>query len=371
MWITAVLLASKRTLKYRTKLRHRFRNPTVLPIKQTKVQRDETIRNILLQRRMDPGDKSAYRYIEQRLYSTGSRLDREGLNLNTTYALQGLGDMEPLRNSRNFGFSEREALKYNSPQEAARNEMPPVPFTPLAARKLAEGKLWPSAPEPTGMMSREVRSLRHSTNMSPSARTFSEKIAYHLRRSLKACPAHIAEQINFAQLMIQEVLASRRSKEVYIVWATVDPAARFQMEPQLHRLNHWVQRLIMERIKTRPNIPNISWIYDGGRLERELPKDLKSELVAHVSENASTLESRVKYLKEMDTVNQKMKDIPWFMPYLWSKEEKAEKTKRMRSDLEEYERRRAEVKAAQREHNRDRSGRSVAPQTSPPPSYIR
>jgi hypothetical protein len=371
MWSTVVLFASKRSNKYSTKLRHRFRNPSTMHLKQTKAQRDETIRTILNARRINPANQSAYRYVEQRLYSTGSRLDREGVKLNTTYALQGLGDLEPLRNSKNFGFSEKEALKYDSLQEAAKYEEPPVPFTPLAARKLAEGKLWPSAPEPSGMMSKEVRYLRHQANMSPSARVFSEKIAYHLRRSLKACPAHIAEQIDFAQLMIQEVVASRRSKQVYIVWATVDPAARFALEPQLHRLNHWVQRLIMERIRTRPNIPQVSWIYDGGRLERELPRDLKQEMEAYVSDNASTLETRVKYLKEMDTVNQRMRGIPWFMPYLWSKEDKAIKTRRMRSDLEEYEQRRLAAKSEQRERNRDKSGRSVAPQISPPPSYVR
>ncbi|KAK7194024.1 hypothetical protein NESM_000314800 [Novymonas esmeraldas] len=371
MWTTAAALASKRSMKYQTKLRHRFRNPSVLPLKQTKAQRDETIRAVLQQRNINPANQSSYRYVEQRLYSTGSRLDREGVRLNTTYALQGLGDLEPLRNSRGFGFSEREALKYDSPQQAAKYEPPPVPFTPLAARKLAEGRMWPSAPEPEGMLSREVRYLRHRSNMSPSAQAFSEKIAYHLRHSLKACPAHIGEHIDFAQLMIQEVIASRRSTAVYIVWATVDPAARFAMEPQLHRLNPWVKRLIMERIRTRPNIPQIAWIYDGGRLERELPHALKEEMQAYASDNSTTLETRVKYLKEMDTVNQRMRDIPWFMPYLWSKEEKAGKTRRMRSDLEEYERRRLGAKAEQRERDRDKSGRSVAPQTSAPPAYVR
>ncbi|GET93628.1 hypothetical protein, conserved [Leishmania tarentolae] len=371
MWATGIALMSKRSRKYQTKLHHRFRNPSVLPLKQTKAQRDETIRSVLQVRNISPCNQSSYRYVEQRLYSTGSRLDREGVKLNTTYALQGLGDLEPLRNSKSFGFSEREALKYDSLQQAAKYEAPPVPFTPLAARKLAEGKLWPSAPEPDGMLSKEVRHLRHRANMSPSAQTFSDKIAYHLRRSLKACPAHIAEQMDFAQLIIEEVIASRRSKSVYVVWATVDPAARFAMEPQLHRLNHWVQRLIMERIRTRPNIPQISWIYNGGRLERELPRELKEEMQAYASDNSSTLEMRVRYLKEMDTVNQRMRNIPWFMPYLWSKEEKAGKTRRMRKDLEEYEQRRLAAKKDQRESDRDKSGRSVAPQIGAPPAYVR
>ncbi|KAG5490686.1 hypothetical protein JKF63_00808 [Porcisia hertigi] len=368
---TNMVFMSKRSIKYQTKLRHRFRSPSVLPLKQTKAQRDETIRAVLQGRNINPANQSSYRYVEQRLYSTGSRLDREGVKLNATYALQGLGDLEPLRNSKNFGFSEREALKYDSPQQAAKYEAPPIPFTPLAARKLAEGKLWPSAPEPEGMLSKEVRYLRHRANMSPSAQAFADKIAYHLRHSLKACPAHIAEQIDFAQLMIEEVIASRRSKEVYVVWSTVDPAARFAIEPQLHRLHHWVQRLIMERIRTRPNIPHVSWIYNGCRLERELPHQLKEEMQAYASDNSSTLEMRVKYLKEMDTVNQRMRNIPWFMPYLWSKEEKANKTRRMRKDLEEYEQRRLAAKKDERELQRDKSGRSVAPQIAAPPAYVR
>lgn len=363
---------TRQRMRRNTLLKNRFRNPTVLPIQQTKAQRDATIREVMQRKRINPGSHSAYRYVEQRLYSKGSRLDREGLNLNTAYALQGLGDLEPLRNSRGFGFSEKEALKFDSREEAAKYVPPPIPYTPLAARKLAEGKMWPAAPEPTGMMSKEPRFLRHRSNMSPSAQTFSDKVAYHLRRSLKACPPHIGEHIDFAQLIIQEVIASRRSKELYIVWSTVDPGARFEVEPQLHRLNYWVQRLVRERVKTRPNIPHVSWIYDGDRLERELPRDLKEEIASLAGEITSSLDSRVKYLKELDTVNQRMKDVPWFMPYLWSKEEKAERTHRMRSDLEEYERRRQQAAAAQKQRERQSlDGRTVAPQTGAPPTFIR
>lgn len=369
---THVLLMSRKQMRRNTLIKNRFRNPAVLPLRQTKAQRDHTIQEVLKRKHVNPGDHSPHHYVEQRLYSRGSRLDREGLNMNTVYGLQGLGDLEPLRNSRSFGFSEKEALKYDSPEQAAKYVEPPVPFTPLAARKLAEGNLWPAAPEPTGMMSKEVRFLRHRSNMSPSAQTFSDKVAYHIRRSLKACPPHIGEHIDFAQLIIQEVIASRRSKELYIVWTTVDPGARFEIEPQLHRLNYWVQRLVRERIRTRPNIPQVAWVYDGNRIERELPRDLKEEIRSLAGEVTSTLDSRVKYLKELDTVNQRMKDIPWFMPYLWSKEEKAEKSHNMRSDLAEFERRRTEAGAAQKQRNqKSLGGRSVSLQTAAPPSYVR
>ncbi|KAH9598208.1 hypothetical protein LSM04_007238 [Trypanosoma melophagium] len=363
-----IVLLNKQSRRYQAKLRYRFRQPSVLPIRQTAEQRRSTILEVLRRRQINPGNHAAYHYVEQRLYSKASRLDREGVNLNKTYALQGLGDMEPLRNSANFGLSEKEALKYESWEERAKYTSPPVPFTPLAARKLAAGALWPAAPEPTGMISKEVRFLRHDSNMSPSARLFCERVAYHLRRSLKACPAHIGERIDFAQLIIQEVLGSRRSREIYIVWSTIDPSARFEMEPLLHQLNHWVQRLIIQRIKNRPHIPRVTWIYDGGRLEREMPRELKSELESFAGEASSTLESRVKYLKELDTMNQRMKDIPWFMPYLWNKEEKASRHKTMLSDLAEVERRRQPPKQQQKEGNH---GRSSPPQTSPPPQFIR
>ncbi|CBH18070.1 hypothetical protein, conserved [Trypanosoma brucei gambiense DAL972] len=356
-----LLLVNKQTQKYRTKLRYRFRQPSVVPLRQTLQQRHNTILEVLRRRRINSGDQSPYRYVEERLYSKPSRLDREGVKVNKTYALQGLGDLEPLRYGANFGISEKDALKYETVAEKAKYMEPPIPYSSLAARKLAAGALWPAAPDPEGMISKEVRLLRHESSMSPSARAFSERVAYHLRRSLKACPGHIAEHIDFTQLIIQEVLGSRRSKEIYIVWFTVDPGARFELEPRLHQLNHWVQQLIIKRVKRRPHIPRVTWIYDGGRLERELPRDVKQELQSFVADAATTLESRVKYLKELDTMNQRMKDIPWFMPYLWSKEEKAARQKSMLADLEEVERRK----------NEHSSGRSAPPRTSPPPQFVR
>nr|CCC95635.1 unnamed protein product [Trypanosoma congolense IL3000] len=354
-------LLNKQTQKHRTKLRYRFRQPSVVPLKQTLQQRHNTIMEVLRRRRINSGRQSPYRYVEERLYSKPSRLDREGVKFNKAYALQGLGDLEPLRFGENFGISEKDILKYETVKEREKYMEPPISYTPLTARKLAAGALWPAAPSPEGMMSKEVRFLRHESSMSPSARAFCERVAYHLRRSLKACPAHIAEHIDFAQLIIQEVLGSRRSKEIYIVWFTVDPEARFELEPRLHQLNHWVQQLIVNRVKRRPHIPHVTWIYDGGRLERELPRDVKRELQSFVGDAAVTLEDRVKYLKELDTMNQRMRDIPWFMPYLWNKEEKAARQKSMLADFEEVERRKKENNA----------GLSTPHRMSPPPQFVR
>lgn len=368
-----LLCFSRRRTQYRAKLRKRF--PAVpslrLPLSQTKAQREETIQSILrAKNKLSSSDilssPSAYRdkklQMERRLYSLGARLEREegidatcsssrsvNQHVNATYAMQGLGDLEPLRNSRSFGFSEREALKFDSPKEAMKYVPPPVPFTPLTARKLAEGQLWPLAPDPSemrGVFARELPYLRHPENMSPSARHFGAKLLYHLRRSLKACPAHLAERIDFAQLILEDVIASRRSKCIYIIWSTVDAGARWEMEPYLLRLHYWVRRLILEKMKSRPNVPDaIHWVYDGGRLERELPHTLKNEIQNFVGDVNSSLETRVSYLKALDSVQQRMKDVPWFMPYLWNKEEKAQKEKRMRSDVKEYEERRKDAKA--------------------------
>lgn len=373
-----VLFYTRRKLQYLSKLRKRYPvAPSLrLPLAQTKAQRDQTIQSILRAKNKISScsallaSPSAYRdkklQMERRLYSLGARLEREenasllsssshdvSKHVNATYALQGLGDLEPLRNSKSFGFSEREALKFSSPQEAMKYVPPPVPFTPLTARKMAEGNLWPQAPDPTemrGVTAVELRYLRHRDNMSPSAKHFSDKLLYHLRRNLKACPAHLAERIDFAQLILQEVICSRRSKRIYIIWSTVDPGARWELEPHLIRLHYWVRRIVLEKMKTRPNLPEaVHWVYDGGRIERELPSSLKREIRNVVGDVTASVDTRVQYLKALDSVQQRMKDVPWFMPYLWNKEEKAAKEKQMRSDVEEYQRRRREAKAREQE----------------------
>lgn len=406
--LSHLCLANRRAIQYQSKLRRRYAaGPSLrLPLQQTKAKRIETVQEILKAKNKAAASSSLHRAgldMEQRLYSRGARLEREGVHaspwrnavkslgyenhrqlgegVNTTYAMQGLGDLEPLRNSRSFGFSEREALKYDSPRDAMKYSPPPVPFTPLAARKLAEGTLWPRAPEPhemRGVTGRELRYLRHRDNMSPSAQHFSDKLAYHLRRCFKACPAHIAEHIDFSQLILQEVIASRRSKCVYIVWKTVDPGARWEMEPHLLRLHYWVRRIILEKMKTRPNVPQeIHWVYDGDRIERELPHTLRREVQNFVGDVTSSLDTRVQYLKALDTVQQRMKDIPWFMPYLWSKEEKAAKVRQMRSDVEEFDRRRREAKAQQAaaeqavQQRHRGSGRSSPAAVEAPPAYVR
>jgi hypothetical protein len=341
---------SKRRQTYATKLRRRFRNNQGVSLRQTVKQREDTIDEILRTRpgvKRDLPDTMRRKEIERELYGAGARLDREGLEVNKLYALQGLGDLEPLRNSTNFGIQDRTTLKYDDVNQMAKYEAPPVPYTNLASRKLAEGKFWPSAPPSTAMTSKEIPMLRHEKNMSPSALRFSTEIEYYLRRNLRACPAHIGENIDFAQLIIKEAIASRRSHHVYIVWTTVHPGARFEIEPHLLRLNYWVRRIIMKYIKNRPHIPRVEWVYDGGHLQRELPRELKESLTAQLASSSDTMADRVKYLKKMDSMNVRMKSIPWFMPYLWSKDKKQTMQKQMSSDFNEVqERKKSEAQSA-------------------------
>lgn len=346
-------------------------------------------------------------HLEQRLYSREAQTHRlsalhSSKGVEDRFALSGLGDLQPLRGSKDFGMQDTMLqLKYEeAPNTAAlrqaiqRHEPPPIPYTALAARKLAEGSLWPRAPDmdaEDGTMEwgvgTSLKMLRHRENMSPSAQAFSDRIAYHLRRCFKAAPPHIAEQIDFSQLMLNEVIASRRSRAIYIVWSTVDPGARYELEPHLLRLRHWVVRIIRERIPSRPNLPHaVHWVYSrvgDGEIAREVPRRLMTELDAMVGDVVSSVESRVSYLKEMSTLNQRMKGIPWFMPYLWSKEEKAAKSKLLRKDVAAYEQMRREHKGKESTRERERreqrsdlvgnvqgSGGSVAPAMSPSPSFI-
>lgn len=394
---TPFRLANRRRLQYDAKLRRRFGAPPLtLPLQQTKAQRRETVQRILsakqshlsLHSSADVRQKELS--VEKRLFSLEARLEREQRKdaqlqgKSSTYAMGGLGDLEPLRSSPAFGLSELHSLKYDSPRDAMKYDPPPIAYTPLAARKLAEGNLWPSAPDPIdmkGVAGKELRFLRHRENMSPSAQHFSDKLAYHLRRSLKACPPHIGERIDFAEFILEEVIASRRSQVVYIVWNTVHPGARFEIEPQLLRLHYWVRRIIMEKMKTRPSVPReVHWVYAGeDRVERELPRKLVEEIKNYAGTVVSSLETRVQYLKALDTVQQRLKDVPWFMPYLWHKEEKARHVKQIRADVSEYEARRQAAKkqendsesAVERRERGNGLKRSVAPSTQPPPSYIR
>ena len=314
-----------------------------MPVKQVARQRHETISDVMKYRSFGDESSRKFRTISEKMYFREARLEREGIKFNKTFALQGLGDLEPLRGSANFGFSEADGLLHTTQAQKAKNAKLPIPYTPLAARKLASAKYWPTAPPMTRVFSKEVRNLRNHEDMSPSAQKFCRQVEFFIRRNIRSCPAHIAERIDFSELIIQEVLGSNRSKEIYIVWSTVNPGARFEIEPLLAQLDHWVRRTIRLRIQTRPNIPRVSWVYDGGRLQREIPQKVKREMTELFGEAQSSTEERVEYLKSMDKIENKMAGIPWYMPYLWKKDNLRRRTIAMKSDLQEVERRAKEA----------------------------
>ena len=157
-------------------------------------------------------------------------------------------------------------------------------------------------------------------------------MAYHVRRSLKAIPAHLGEQVPWEQIVIDRVYGSRRSKNVYVVWSCVDPTYRHQIEPIVNKLGGWTRKLILRRIEERPNIPFVQWVYNPGHIPDAIPRRLLLEMKNIHEEAEEPMERRVELLKRKDSVAERMKGIPWFMPYLWAKDKRAAEEQKIRND---------------------------------------
>lgn len=357
-----------RMITKKKSLRRRYRaaakqklgiGPMWSPLQQIEKRREERLQKAVQRYPKPMYDRLRYMasYAKQK-QGKSFGLAKESLAVNEMYMMHMLGDNKPLSELGSLGITERQRMLYSSQDELMRDVQPGPSYTPLVARKLAAGDMWPSAPPPSERV-REITRLMHEENMSNSAREFSRKIEYWIRRDIRSCPAHIEEKIDFAQLIVQRVLASRRSMSVYIVWSTLIPAARFKLEPFLTQLNHWLVDLIRRRIKTVPNIPKILWIYNGGMLQKELPKKLLKEIEDTHSHIQSTLDERMKYLKSLDSLQYRMKGVPWFMPYLWAKDKLMERSKKMTADLQEVTKRNEEAAKADKA------------QSGKPPTYVR
>jgi hypothetical protein len=133
--------------------------------------------------------------------------------------------------------------------------------------------------------------------------------------------------------MITQCFVSKRARDLYIVWTTLSGSGRVKHEPLLPLLGPWIIRTIKRRVKNTPNIPKIHWIYDNGSMPTEMPNHLVRELRAVHAATGTSIEQRVDYLKQLDSVQHKLRDIPWFMPYLWDKGRKTEATDTYRRDL--------------------------------------
>lgn len=255
---------------------------------------------------------------------------------NRLLSMQHVGDKESLWSASQLGLHPKDVLAHG--EEVDRYVAPPAPYTPLMARKLAAGEWWPAVNDLDSPALKDVRRLQHVDNMSPSARRVSEAIEYHLRRQLRACPAHIGEKIDWSQFILDRCIASRRSRKLYIVWSTVDPLARMKIEPFLPGLTNWVRRIYLKRLgpeRLTPAVPIVQFVYHNGALETAIPRKLLKEVAALHQETNESIEERVSYLESLDSLAARAKGVPWFMPYLWEKDKKLKKTITIREDVKE------------------------------------
>ncbi len=263
----------------------------------------------------------------------------------TLEQLQGLGDDEPISTSPTAAhhYSPLDIMAHGRLGVYDRLE-PPAPYNKLLSRRMAEGRTWPSilgTPDAQldayagTMASRRVLSaFVHPDNMSPSEKRFANACEYWLRRNLRAMPQHIADLFDFSEFMINQCFVSRRARDLYIVWSTLSGQARLHHEPLLPQLSPWVVRTIKRRIRVQPNIPRVHWVYDNGATPTEMPNKLKHQLRQVHAHTATTIEQRVDHLRQLDSVEARLKGIPWFMPYLWSKGRKTEQTQQLQADFE-------------------------------------
>lgn len=327
-----------------------------MPLQQLK--RQTSLENMSVRKY---GPNRAKRVLHRQQYF--SRLAKEQDYNNKLFALSTLGDDEPLSRAANFGVKETEIMAHGDSLHLSRP--PPEPYTPLAARKLAKGDWWPTIREVESPNIKDLPHLQPEEDASPSSLRFSEEVAYHLRRQLRACPAHIGENIDWSEFMLDRVFSSRRSRSLYIVWSTITPEARFSLEPHVSSLAPWVKRMIKQRIPRHPTIPQVFFVYNSGTFAPKLPKSLIREVKnVHALAN-QTIDERVAYLKSLDSLNARARGIPWFMPYLWKKDKSLKQSHSMRDDFKTVEdrKKKAEEKVENRRKDaevREQRGQATA-----------
>jgi hypothetical protein len=311
----------------RLKAKGYFRGETYMPLRQGKEAQNQAIQHLSTTARVTPAQA------RRMMYPDPSQA-RRARGTNELYALQGLGDNASLSRTAQFGFTAVDLATFGSAQAAADNRPPPEAFTPLLARRMAEGRLWPAVRGLEDPHRAHVRELRSEENMSPSERRFAAEVEFWLRRNLRACPAHIAEHLDFTEIIIDRCFVSRRCRDLYIVWTAVHPERRDRIEPYLLRLNNWVIQTIRRRIKNQPATPFVRWIYNTGSMPTELPRKLVHELKATTAAMQTSIEDRVTFLKKLDSAEARMKGVPWFMPYLWAKDKRMREHHQMIKDHE-------------------------------------
>jgi hypothetical protein len=319
-------MAAKLRRSSRLEKRHQ-RGSAPIPLEQSKKSFNDYI-----VRRAGP-NPDAQRRLKGMMLSSNKNL-RAADYSNRRMAMQTAGDANELAHDANFGVSPMDVLAHG--HDVSEYVAPPASYTPLMARKMAEGRLWPTSNTPDfDRRVSEKEYVKHWENLMPSERIYSDEIEYWVRRNLRAAPAHLVEAIDLTELMIDRIIPDRRSRRLIVVWSSVTPELRYKMEPHVAELGPWIIRQVKERMRQRRYfIPHfVSFVYNTGHLKENLPKQLVKELSAvHMQMNA-TLSDRVAKLKAMDTVDARLKGVPWFMPYLWKKDQVVRNTKQSYQDL--------------------------------------
>jgi len=250
------------------------------------------------------------------------------------HALQGRGDNEPLSANPNHEYDRIQTLLHG--KDVWKYTEPPMPYTPLMQQKMRQGDWWPRAPDHLDAK-KALTAIEHPDNQSPSSRKFCQQILYWIRRDFKSLPGIHGDRMDYAQVVFSHVFGDKRSKHIYIVWSTVHPGARAEIEPLLHQLSWWVRRKIKQRLRVTPNIPTVAWVYDDREsYPTRLPRQVLREVRNAMSEAFDKqLDQRVQEIKDLDTVQGRLKGVPWYMPYLWAKDSRVMRRKQLESDKEE------------------------------------
>jgi hypothetical protein len=314
---------AKRKRDFQAKLKKNTKSSGIIPTNEFRKQNAENLARLRPANSRRYGELPSHKTIERDRYR------------NAQMALQMSGDANSLSHAANFGVSPSDVAAHGVTQLADR-VTPPESYTPLMARKLTEGRLWPGAGIETTLPNViEVPHLEPWDNLTPSEKAFSTQLEYLVRRNLNAAPAQLIEQMDMSEFILDRIAVWRRSHTAWFVWTTVSPEMRAKIEPYVVQLGPWLKRQIhrMPR-KYHYMMPQFKFVYRPAdampeRISRATVKELES---IHQRVNTS-IDERVERLRAHDTVDARLRGVPWFMPYLWAKDKKLKVAKQSYEDL--------------------------------------
>lgn len=254
---------------------------------------------------------------------------------NAQMALQMSGDANSLSRDANFGVSATDVAAHGA-NLLPHRVTPPESYSPLMARKLTEGRLWPIAPMESTMPNVvEVPNLEPYENLSPSEQRYSTQLEYLVRRNLNGAPAHLIEHIDMSEFVLDRIAVWRRNSTAWFVWTTVSPEARGKIEPYIVQLGPWLKRQVHKMPKRFQYLmPTFRFVYrPSDAMPERLPRSTVKELENVHARVHTSIEERVEKLKSHDTIDARLRGVPWFMPYLWAKDKKLRVAKQSYEDL--------------------------------------